>query len=357
MESTQLRRSSQTSRLLANLHLPSPVRQLRESGFRQRAALWLKDDSQVHPIYGGNKCRKLVHILAQAEAQGKSDVVTFGAAGSHHVLATALFCRAWGLRARALLVAQPWSAHAQRVLHASVNSGIELVPVGFGARTLGAAIACIDSRCQVIAPGGSNVCGSFGYFEAALELAAQIAGGQIPEPDVIVVAFGSAGTAAGLWAGVEHAGLRSRILAVSVVGMRGRALYAARLARRILQFAGSQAKLDPHRLTVDSRWVGAGYGFESAAARTAIELGVSLDLPLDPTYTAKAFAGALALVVAERVGSIAADPWPGDSRALRNVLYWHTLGAMSPQLELANVNPIPGKLASLLRRNHGQHSV
>jgi 1-aminocyclopropane-1-carboxylate deaminase/D-cysteine desulfhydrase-like pyridoxal-dependent ACC family enzyme len=357
MESTPSAPSRETDLPLAALRVPSPVRRIQDARFDVRASLWVKDDSRLHPIYGGNKCRKLLHILSQAKAQNKTNVLTFGAAGSHHVLATALFCRAFGLSARAFLIAQPWSLHAQTILRSSVNSGIELIPVGFGARSAATAIAGARSNCQVIAPGGSSVCGSLGYFEAAHEFAAQVRAGEVPEPDIIVVAFGTTGTAAGLWAGIQDAGLRSRILAVSVLGGRGGALYAQALARRLLKRTKSTATLDTDRLVVDSRWVGAGYGIESEAARSAIDMASSIDLPLDPTYTAKAFAAALALVVAERIGSIGADPWPSGSPALRNVLYWHTLGAMSPQLELANVNPIPGNLASLLRRNHAQYSA
>jgi 1-aminocyclopropane-1-carboxylate deaminase/D-cysteine desulfhydrase-like pyridoxal-dependent ACC family enzyme len=340
---------------MTGMNLPSPVRLLEQVG--QCASLWLKDDSRLHPVYGGNKCRKLLQILRQVSSRGKTEVVTFGAAGSHHVLATGLFAKAWGLSSRAFLFPQPWSPHAQAVLQASVNSGIKLVPTAFSAQTLAATVACLDSDCYVIAPGGSSVCGAMGYFEAALELADQVRTHQVPEPDFIVVAFGSTGTAAGLWAGIEHAGLRSKILAVSVLRAPGRFMYARRIAQQLLSRQRSHATLDATRLCVDSRWVGDGYGIETASARTAIDVGASLDLPLDPTYTGKAFAAALALVISDRIGSIAPVCWPLDSPGDHNVLYWHTLSAMSPQSELANVDPIPGNLASLLHRTPEQQSA
>jgi len=357
MESTTKPWPTGESPSLGKMNLPSPVRLLEQVG--QRASLWVKDDGNLHPIYGGNKCRKLVHILGQATSRHKAEVVTFGTAGSHHVLATGLFARAWGIPSRAFLFPQPWSPHAQAVLQASVNSGIRLLPAAFSTATLAATAGCLDSDCYVIAPGGSSVCGAMGYFEAALELADQVRTHQLPEPDFIVVAFGSAGTAAGLWAGIEHAGLRSKILAVSVLRAPGRLMYARLIAQQLLNRQRSHATLDTTRLCMDSRWVGDGYGFETAAARTAIDIGVSLDLPLDPTYTGKAFAAALALVIGDRIGSIAPVFWPTDSRGVHNVLYWHTLSAMgpSPQSELANVDPIPGNLASLLHRTPEQQSA
>lgn len=355
MESTPKPRSSDEKQSLVGMCLPSPVRLLEQVS--HRACLWLKDDSHLHSIYGGNKCRKLVHILQHASSRGMREVVTFGAAGSHHVLATGLFARAWGFSSRAFLIPQPWSLHAQTVLRASVNSGIELVPVAFSALTLATTAACLASDCFLVAPGGSSVCGAMGYFEAALELADQVRNHQLPEPDLIVVAFGSTGTAAGLWAGIEHSGLKSKILAVSVLRAPGRLMYARRIAQQLLNRIRSTATLDATRLSIDSRWVGDGYGIETASARTAIDVGASLDLPLDPTYTGKAFAAALALVIGDRIGSITPVPWPTDSPGVHNVLYWHTLSATSPQSELANADPIPGNLASLLQRTPKQRSA
>jgi 1-aminocyclopropane-1-carboxylate deaminase/D-cysteine desulfhydrase-like pyridoxal-dependent ACC family enzyme len=355
MESTTKPRATGDKPSLVEMYLPSPVRLLAQVG--PRASLWLKDDSHLHSVYGGNKCRKLVHILQQAHSRGTREVITFGAAGSHHVLATGLFASAWGFSSRAFLIPQPWSRHAQAVLRASVNSGIELVPVACSSLVLATTAACLASDCFLVAPGGSSLCGAMGYFEAALELADQVRTHQLPEPDLIVVAFGSTGTAAGLWAGIEHAGLKSKILAVSVLHLPGRLMYARRIAQQLLNRVRSHAILDAARLNIDSRWVGGGYGVETESARTAIDVGVSLDLPLDPTYTGKAFAAALALVIGDRIGSITPVSWPTDSPGVRNVLYWHTLSAMSPQSELANVNPIPGNLASLLRRTPEQQSA
>ena len=82
------------------------------------------------------------------------------------------------------------------------------------------------------------MCGSLGYFEAAWNSRAQIEHGELPEPDYIVLAFGTGGTAAGLLAGAEFAGLKSKIVGVSVLRGAGRAFYAKRLANAILRSVG-----------------------------------------------------------------------------------------------------------------------
>lgn len=326
---------------------PSPVRRL--DGVGRGGDLWVKDDSRLHPLYGGNKCRKLMHLLKEAEKRDKCRLITFGAAGSHHVLATGLLAAARGFKVSAFVVAQPWSKHAEQVLCASAACGVDLIP----ARSMGDAFVAVrrlfTPRCAFIPPGGSNVCGSLGYFEAALELAQQVQLGALPEPDCIVVAFGTAGTVAGLWAGIELTGLKSRIVGVSVLRAKGRALYARRIAQAILRAVDSRIAVRPDRLVIDCRWIGAGYGYESEAGRTATLKANLIDLPLDPTYTAKAFAGALSLVKGMTIGGYGEAGQPNVPVPPDHVLYWHTLSASSPIQESTSITTLPPNIRALLR--------
>lgn len=333
--------------MFAEIATPSPVRCLERT--QGGATLWLKDDSRIHAVYGGNKCRKLAHLLCDAQRRDKSRITTFGTAGSHHVLATGLLGKSRGFAVRAFLIAQPWSAHAERVLCASVASGIELIP----ARSLWSAFDAVtqlrDSRSAVIPPGGSNVCGSLGYFEAALELAQQVKNGELPEPDYIVAAFGTAGTIAGLLAGAEYTGLKSIVVGVSVLKAPGRSLYARRLANSILRAVGSGSTVHSDRLIIDSRWLGAGYGYATESGADATSIAASLDLPLDPTYTAKAFAGALSLLKGRKIGQNSDVRAPNMAGSQLHVLYWHTLNASPSDIEDARATILPQKLRVLLR--------
>ena len=91
--------------------LPSPVRQLPLTG-AEGAELWIKDDGAIGQLYGGNKLRKLQFILPHAQSRGARRLVTVGAVGSHHVLATALLAKTIQLPLTALLFPQPRSDHA-----------------------------------------------------------------------------------------------------------------------------------------------------------------------------------------------------------------------------------------------------
>jgi D-cysteine desulfhydrase len=148
----------------------------------------------------------------------------------------------------------------------------------------------------------------------------------MPEPDLCVVALGSGGTAAGLAAGFEAEGLRTRVVGVCV----SQPPWAARLlASRLARACAKRAEIDvdrtwlEDRLTIETGFLGPGYGFETQAAMGASREADALGLKLDPTYTAKTFACALALVRSKQVPEMAP----------KTVLYWHTLSS-APLLPL-----------------------
>jgi D-cysteine desulfhydrase len=283
------------------------------------ARVWAKNDGLSHPVYGGNKIRKLWRVLDEVEALGARRILTFGTTGSHHVLATAILARARGIETAAVLLPQPSTPHVEEMRKAIAAQGVEV----HAARSrLGLPLAFLRAHRQsdyVLAPGASTPLGARGYADAVLELARQVRNQELPEPDVIVVPLGSGGTAAGLLAGILHYGLKSRVLAVAVAEERFARQLVLGLARRTLQAMGSLA--EPRelagRLAVDPSRLGAGYGHAPSDFRLLSAIARrELRLELDETYTAKAFGAALGLI--ER-----AVP---RERPL-DVLYWHTLSA------------------------------
>jgi len=302
----------------------------------------------THPLYGGNKVRKLDALLLEARRKNARRILTFGAAGSHHVLTTALFAAAQGLRTGAILVPQRATPHVVDTLRASIAEGVEVYPAG-GYAGVPYAFALARQRGDyVVPPGASNPIGTLGYVEAALELAAQVRAGEMPEPDAIVVPVGSGGTAAGLLAGLELAGSKSRVLGVSVMKGPFVRRHVVSLARRTFTLAcslGIGAPSDEmkalardaaslrtrfgERFELDEQCVGPGYGEPTPAGERALSVAErELGLELDPTYTAKAFARALAWLAA---------PVMGSREAPVNLLYWHTLSSapLAPLLERA----------------------
>jgi D-cysteine desulfhydrase len=333
---------------------PTPVEHL-ETLSTSRCDLWVKRDDLTHAVYGGNKVRKLERILARAQARGATRLVTVGAIGSHHVLATTYFGRLAGFDVEAVLVPQPRTEHAALVIRVSLALGLRVFPVRSWALAPFAIAARMAHGAHFIPLGGSSVDGAMAYVDAARELAAQVRSGVLPEPDACVVALGSGGTAAGLAAGLAAAGLRTRVVAVAVsppvalvrLLARGLAWASRRRARREAAQEGPPADSLPTRMAIDPRFLGAGYGHPTAEGEDATRVAArEAGLVLDPTYTAKAFACALALVRSYDAGAAVVAGSAPTRRPC--VLYWHTL-ASAPMEPLLAATPQEEPLGPGLR--------
>jgi D-cysteine desulfhydrase len=291
--------------------------------------LWIKRDDRVHPRYGGNKPRKLARLLVQASKEGARRLLTFGAAGSHHALATALFGREAGFQVSAILLPQRRTDHAAQVLRAALGQGLDARPLAH-ARHLPAVLAAFPGA-WVLPAGGSSVEGALAFVDAAAELRAAVDRGELPAPCEVVVATGSGGTAAGLAVGLLREGLPTRVVCAAVA--RPAALVHASVAALTARVA-RHLRLPPRealaRLVLDASAAGEGYGLPSDQGAEAAVLAAAHGLPLDPTYTQKAFA--LALRRAHH----------------REVLYWHTLSSAPLEPLLASA-PDEGAIDPALR--------
>lgn len=282
--------------------------------------------------YGGNKVRKLGPLLADAVARGATDVVTFGAVGSHHVLATAVFGARAGLRVHALLFGQPDAPHVRRVGGASLarlaSYAVMEDPLrgAVGLASLVSGIAAETGRVPVTIPvGGSNALGTLGWVDAGRELAARVAAGELPRPSRIFVPVGTGGTAAGLWAGLALAGLDAEVVGVRVVPRAMANTGRLRmLARAALALRGEAATLG--RLRWVHGWFCGGYGRADDRVRAVLDAGTGL--PLEATYSAKALGAALE--------ELARDP--------ADALFVQTASASTP----GDPAPLPPDLEALL---------
>jgi 1-aminocyclopropane-1-carboxylate deaminase/D-cysteine desulfhydrase-like pyridoxal-dependent ACC family enzyme len=301
--------------------LPTPVERLPIEG---RDA-WIKRDDVTAAAYGGNKVRKLEFLLPAAKAAGVTRLITVGALGSHHALATTIYGRALGFDVTVVLLPQTPTDHVRDVLAGMHAHGAEVrlvksaaaVPAGVAA----AKIAHRRESVRVIAPGGSDPIGTLGYVNAALELAEQCARGECPVPDEVHVAAGTLGTAAGLAIGFALADLPTRVVGHRITS---RVITNRRQARRLTHAVlGMLRDADPAaalpaprdvatRFSISQRQIGRGYGFATDAGVAASDwFAAHTGIHLDATYTAKAAAG---FIEAAR-------------SATGPILYWHTLSA------------------------------
>ena len=299
---------------------PTPV-ELMGTLSRPGCQLWVKRDDLTGSIYGGNKVRKLERLLADAKAKGAKRVLTIGAVGSHHVLATAVYGTRAGFEVEAVLAPQPRSQHAVDDLRADLGLGVRAFAAGSYPEVALRVAGRLGSGTYLIPVGGSNVLGALGYVDAVRELKAQIDAGAMPEPDLIVATLGSGGTVGGIAAGLALTGMKARVLAVTVTEPPAwNAFVARRIAARCFKHeAGKSGKEAARLIDEDRAWLGQGYGHATPEGEHAMQIARAAGLALDPTYTAKAFAAALHVV---------------EKGAHRTILYWHTLSSapMEPLL-------------------------
>ena len=140
-------------------------------------ALALKDDAPSHPVYGGNKVRKLEYLLADAVERGAKEVLTFGFRGSNHAAATAVHAASLGLRSISMLLPQRDAPYVAANLAVSREHGAEIHEVASEPAVAAATLAeLVKHRFRrgawpyVIAPGGSSPLGTLGFVSGGFEL-------------------------------------------------------------------------------------------------------------------------------------------------------------------------------------------
>lgn len=313
-------------------------------------AFLVKRDDKSSPYYGGNKVRKLEFLLADARKRGARTLITFGAMGSNHLLATSIHGGRAGLRTVGVLAPQPVSAHMKKNLLLNLHFGTELVfgpsqpalaPVGVA--TFLRKWADDGVAPYLIPPGGSSALGTVGYVNAAFELKRQLADKSLPDPDYLFVPLGSNGTAAGLILGCRAAGMRTRVAPVLVsnsVMCNPLTLSAlcnaanALLRKRAPMFPDCRVR--PRDIRIITSELGEEYARYTPASVEAVRAADEiLGLHLEGTYSGKAFAGLTNFCRARDVAD-------------KTVLFWNTYNSVD--LSAFAETQDPSKLPKSIRR-------
>ena len=270
--------------------------------------LWIKRDDLDAPSFGGNKVRALEFLLGGVRAG--HDVLTVGGLGSTHVLSTAWHARTLGARTIAVRwrhemnpvareVAERAGALCARVHDTSnIASGMAL------AMWLRATGSRRGGPRHWVPFGGTSPLGMLGHVNAALELADQVAAGELPPPRYVVVPMGTGGTVAGLALGFRIAKLDAIVVGARVApripAQRQRLVWLARSTARLIgRMSGAQERIPTvsrSQLAIVHEVYGGAYGRTlPAGAEAAARFQGVFGARLDDTYAAKALAAALAL--------------------------------------------------------------
>jgi D-cysteine desulfhydrase len=286
---------------LANL--PTPVIELknlaRDLGVPR---ILMKRDDLTGLETSGNKIRKLEYVVADALASGADTLVTHGGFQSNHCRATAAIAARLGLRCRLILRAPSPQPELEGNLLLDSIFGAEITyhaPDEYRARLKDLVAAAMEAerragRRPYFFPVGASIpLGTWGYVRCFDELLRQL--GPSAKVDVYS-AVSSAGTHAGLMVGKALSGADHwRVVGVPVSDSLDyfraelRTLTAQTVAQYKLPIGDDQLPID----LLDG-FIGPGYAIATPEALDAIRLlGRREGIPLDPTYTSKAFAGFL----------------------------------------------------------------
>ncbi len=282
--------------------------------------IWVKRDDLTGPGLGGNKVRKLEHLVADAEARDCDTLITVGSAQSNHCRLTAVLGAAAGLDVH--LVLGDRADHAplegNLLLDRLAGATIHAFDTGDWAvladrlREVSEQLRAAGHRPYEVPLGGSTPLGAVGYVRAHLELVDQLDAAGVA-PSAIVHASSSGGTQAGLLAGRALTGRGPRPVGVDVAKLEPDLSVDVRvLAEETLRLLGSERPVDPVDVVLVDAGPG-GYGELTDETARGIVAGVRGGLVTDPVYAGRALA---ALPRLEREGLIGDGP----------VVYLHTGG-------------------------------
>ena len=288
--------------------LPTPIDDLAAlAQGHGSGGLWIKRDDLTSPLYGGNKVRKLEFLLGQAHAEEKRAVITFGAYGSNHALATAVHGQAAGFETHVISSPQAPGPFAPATLLAHAALGTHLHPVE-GWDGLREAVRVRRELTErdgmeplVIPMGGTNDRGALAYANAAFEIAEQVAAGAMPRPDIVYVPGGTLGTAIGLAVGFAALRWSTEVMSVRVTpGEVANEPFARELATstvallRSLDSGFPVLEYDDLAIELRDDWFEPGYGVVTPETRAAVDAAAAQGYHLETTYTGKALAAMMA---------------------------------------------------------------
>lgn len=290
--------------------------------------LWIKRDDCTGLATGGNKTRKLEYLMADAVAQGADTVITQGATQSNHARQTVAAACRLGMQSHVILEDRTGYTRAEYKRSGNVfldelmGASLSEVPAD---TDMNAAMATLAERLRgegrkpyVIPGGGSTPIGALGYVTCALELAAQANDAGL-DIDCLVHATGSAGTQAGLVAGMSGARTQVPVLGIGVRAPRpAQEQRVFDLACQTAELLGTPGSVTREDVVANCDYVGAGYGLPTPGMVEAVTLVARHEgILLDPVYSGKGMAGLIDLVR------------KGHFRQGQNVVFLHTGGAVA----------------------------
>ena len=308
-------------------HLPTPLEPMdRLSEILGGPRLWVKRDDCTGLSSGGNKTRKLEFLMADAQSKGADTIITQGATQSNHARQTTAAAAKLGMECHILLEDRTGSNDNNYILNgnvlldrlhgASVSKRSGGTDMNLEMQDFADALIEKGKKPYIIPGGGSNPIGALGYVNCARELTEQASeiGLKI---DALVHATGSAGTQAGLVAGLAAIQSDIHLLGIGVRAPKDKQEQMVfDLAQKTADYLDTGIEIERDKVRAICDYVGAGYGLPTDGMIKAVKLlAQSEGLLFDPVYSGKGLDGLIDQIK------------KGYFAGMDNVVFLHTGGS------------------------------
>ena len=271
--------------------MPTPIQDL---GPFQDNRLFVKREDLLPFSFGGNKARKAELFFREVEAGAHDCVVTYGSGSSNHCRVVANHCARLGIPCFVVAPLEASSPTFNSQMIRLFGARVETVPVQEVHDTIETILADLrkSGKTPYFIPGGGHGdIGTEAYVRCYREIVSQERELGL-HFDSIFLASGTGTTQAGLVCGQLLAGDSRHIVGISIAR---RNPYGRNVVLESIQsyLGGKIPETDIQDATVfRDEFIGGGYGRNAGALASTVEAALrSYGIPLDTTYTAKAFCG------------------------------------------------------------------
>ncbi|MCL0056487.1 D-cysteine desulfhydrase family protein [Dehalococcoidia bacterium] len=290
-------------------HWPTPLHELPHlSAALGGPRIFVKRDDLSGLALGGNKCRKLEYVLADALKNGVDTLITSGSSQSNHALQTAAAARKLGMEAYLVLVkGMHVETQGNLLLQNILNSTVNIVEVADPSEMFTTMPRKMNEladelrskgRTPLVIPAGAEFpLGTVGWVDAAEEIGRQLKDQEI-DAQYVVLAHSGGGTQAGLVLGFKQLKLPLDVVGISTMYQKSAAVNeVVTLANDTARLLGFDVTITPDEVTLYDDYIGEGYGIPTEGCIEAIRLVAQTEaIFLDPVYSAKAMAGFVDLI-------------------------------------------------------------
>jgi D-cysteine desulfhydrase family pyridoxal phosphate-dependent enzyme len=299
--------------------LPTPLEEMpRLTQALGGPRLLVKRDDLTAVGLGGNKVRKLEFLLADAQNQGATAVITTGGPQTNHGRITIAAAVKLGMKPALVVMGnEPVAVTGNLLLDHIMGAEIHYVPP-LRDKNLSAYdkwkthMDNLENKVEEVAEnyrkrgetpyiiklGGTSVLGTMGYLDASVEVLSQLNAQRI-KADYLICGVGTGGTFAGLLLGMKLLNCDMKVIGISVTAKEY-------MLKPLVQFEASEAaaflnittEIREEEITIYDGYVGTSYGHPTREGTEAIKRVAKTEgIILDPVYTGKTMAGLIDLTI------------------------------------------------------------